>query len=786
MNALPVKDDAADHSFIDTLDAVMTVTPPRFSLDEAVEIASRCFAVEANSARSLGSERDQAFMLMDHRAQSIAVMKVSNRAESIDVLDMEAAAVLHASRVDPTLALLIPWIAPYATDDRPSSRRVAHHDSWVRMYDVADGMTRSESLSFSDEAIAAWGQTAAQLGRALRSFTHPAAVRVIPWDVQHTLASQPMTHFIADPAMRSTVAAVFDRFASSVAPRWGQLRAQLIHGDLHTGNALVDDDGFITGIVDFGDMTHSALVADLASALGTFQFGRTPDESFRVGRLLIDGYQLVTPLEPLELELLTDLMCARTAVGIAITSWREATGHDTATDGTHQWRVEAARWLDHVIGLGWDHASAQLSGALPRRTTNEWATRRNTLVGAALEPLSYDTPVHVASASGVWITTVSGERLLDAYNNVPCVGHSHPRVATAIGRQARVINTNMRYLHESTVELAERLVALSPPGLDSVLFVNSGSEANDLAWRLATNITGRTGALCTSFAYHGISDAIAPMSPEVIPSGRLPTHIETWHPTDTYRGLHGTGAQFDAALERLQDNDHHLAVAIVDGVLQSDGIYDLEPSLVQGWVDRTHAAGGLWIADEVQGGHGRTGDAMWSFERFGITPDFITLGKPMGNGFPVAAVITRREIAEAFRRDSIFFSTFGGNQVASMAALAVLDVLRDELVLERVQRTGLALRAAITEASRNDDRIGDVRGMGLANAIEIVVSRSNSQPDAGAASALKNALRNHGVLVGTTGPKQNILKVRPPLAFTTDHVTPFVDAWTKSLRDTSR
>jgi 4-aminobutyrate aminotransferase-like enzyme/Ser/Thr protein kinase RdoA (MazF antagonist) len=763
------------------IDQVMLTRPPTYSLTDAVVIAADTFGLTASSATSLGSERDQAFMLLDSTAEPIAVMKVSNSAESTAVLDMEAAAVLHAHRVDPTLPVVIPWTPPDATGDHPCDRRAPYSSSWVRMYDVAPGAARHDSRGFSTEAIAAWGETTARLARALRSFTDPSAVRVIPWDVHHTLASRALVAYIDDDEVRRAVDITFDRFESSVAPRWDQLRAQVIHGDLHTGNALVNNDNLISAIVDFGDMSYTALVADLASALGTFQFGRTAAESFRASRLVLDGYQRITPLEPLELELMTELVAARTAIGIAITAWREATGRDRITDATIAWRTEAGRWLDYVIDMGWPAAEALLSGAVAPRSTHDWTGRRDAVVGAALEPLSYDVPIHVASAAGVWITTVDGKRLLDAYNNVPCVGHSHPRVATAIGRQARVLNTNMRYLHESTVELAERLVALSPPGLDSVLFVNSGSEANDLAWRLATNITGHSGALCTSFAYHGISDAIAPLSPEVIPSGTLPSHIETWHPTDTYRDLHRDVTQFDTALKRLQANGHRPAITILDGVLQSDGIYDLDPALVQQWVARSREAGALWIADEVQGGHGRTGDAMWSFERFGITPDFITLGKPMGNGFPVAAVITRRDIAEAFRRDSIFFSTFGGNQVASMAALAVLDVLRDERVLPRVQATGTALRAALVEASANDDRIGDIRGIGLANAIEIVTSRAAKTPDADMTTHLKNRLRHHGVLVGSTGPHRNILKVRPPLAFTTKHIAPFIAAWTAAL-----
>ena len=202
---------------------------------------------------------------------------------------------------------------------------------------------------------------------------------------------------------------------------------------------------------------------------------------------------------------------------------------------------------------------------------------------------------------------------------------------------------------------------------------------------------------------------------------------------------------------------------------------------MQALVAMTHAAGGLWIADEVQGGHGRTGDAMWSFQRFGIEPDFVTLGKPMGNGHPVAAVITRRELAEQFAEQTVFFSTFGGNQVSVAAAHAVLDVLRDERVLPRVQVAGEALRSAVREATADDDRVGDVRGMGLANAIEIVTDRASTTPDAAMAAAVKDGLRQRGVLVGTTGPHRNILKVRPPLAFTDREVPVFVDALSATL-----
>jgi 4-aminobutyrate aminotransferase-like enzyme len=334
----------------------------------------------------------------------------------------------------------------------------------------------------------------------------------------------------------------------------------------------------------------------------------------------------------------------------------------------------------------------------------------------------------------------------------------------------------MRYLHEAAIELAERLVAMCPDGLDTVLFVNSGSEANDLAWRMATSYTGNGGGLCTAHAYHGITEASAALSPEGWRGGQRPAHVETWAPPDIYRAEdHGTDA-FVAALERLRARDLSLAATILDGALTSDGFQDPAPDFVADLVRLTHEAGGLWIADEVQGGHGRTGDAMWSFQRFGIVPDFVTLGKPMGNGHPVAAVITRRDIAQRFAADTVFFSTFGGNPVSAAAGLAVLDVLEDERVLPRVQRVGEALRSAIRDVATRHPAIGDVRGVGLAIGVEFVRDPATREPDPETTAAIREGMRDRGVLVGTTGPAANILKVRPPLAFTAAEIPVFIQA----------
>ncbi|HEX5188332.1 MAG TPA: aminotransferase class III-fold pyridoxal phosphate-dependent enzyme [Streptosporangiaceae bacterium] len=775
------------------IDPVLQGRAPAFSPRQACAIGRAAFGVDATGARSLGSERDQAFLLSGPAGG--AVLKVSNPAEDPAMLDMEAMAAMHAARCDPGLTVALPRrrARPAGDGGGLAGCRVRwQHDGtgyWVRAYDVLPGRARLDPLTLPDQALAAWGETTARLGLALRGFIHPRAIRRLPWDVQHAALVRPMTHAIAGKSARSAVVTVLDRFDTAVAPRWGLLRAQVIHSDLTADNVLASDDGLITGIVDFGDMTHTALAADLAAVLDSLCGGRDQAEMFRVARLVLDGYERLLPLEPVELELLGDLWAARAAVTVAIGSWRAAAGLEDP-GFAERFHDSALAMIDNLLTAGWAR-TARLLGAGSSRgehagrpaRVSALARRRDAVFGPAMEPLSYAEPIEMASASGVWMTGTDGRRYLDMYNNVVCVGHAHPRVTSAVGRQWRVLNTNLRYLHASAVELAERLVATCPPGLDTVLFVNSGSEANDLAWRLACWHTGNAGGLCTEFAYHGITAAMADFSPEVLPGARTPPHVQTWAPPDSYRGLRQETAGFEAALGRLDAGGFAPAATIFDGVLQSDGIFDPGAAYVRDLVRLTHAAGGLWIADEVQGGHGRTGEAMWSFQRFGIVPDVVTLGKPMGNGQPVGAVITRREVAERFARDTVFFSTFAGNQVSMAAAHAVLDVLDDERVLDRTRAAGTALRAAVRAATSESAAVGDVRGVGLANAIEIVTDQASKRPDQATATALKDALRRRGVLVGTTGRAGNVLKVRPPLAFTEELVPVFTAALTAALAD---
>jgi 4-aminobutyrate aminotransferase-like enzyme len=370
--------------------------------------------------------------------------------------------------------------------------------------------------------------------------------------------------------------------------------------------------------------------------------------------------------------------------------------------------------------------------------------------------------VHVVRAEGVWLVDADGRRLLDAYNNVPVVGHCHPRVTEAVVRQTRAVNTHARYLYEPLVELAERLAGSMPPGsgLDTVMLVNSGSEANDLAWRIATANTGRTGGIVTAHAYHGVSTAIADLSPEEWVGDLRPPTVRT---IDLRQPA-------DIEIARALDG-FELAATYLDAGLTSDGILTPPASELREVVRATHEAGGLFVADEVQVGHGRSGAHLWAFAHFGLAPDIVTLGKPMGNGYPVAAVIARHELVDAFAETTDFFSTFGGNPVAARAALAVLDVIEDEGLIEHAGHVGSRLTDELRRLEH--PAVAGVRGLGLLVGVELV------EPDL--ARRVVDRLRDNGILIGRTGPGETVLKIRPPLVFGSEHADLLVQNLEASL-----
>jgi 4-aminobutyrate aminotransferase-like enzyme len=404
--------------------------------------------------------------------------------------------------------------------------------------------------------------------------------------------------------------------------------------------------------------------------------------------------------------------------------------------------------------------------------------RRMATFGAA-SVLAYEKPIDMVRAEGVFMFDSTGKRYLDVYNNVPSVGHCHPRVVAAIAEQAATLNTHTRYLCEIVDRYAERLLAAFPAALSNVVFTCTGSESNDLALRLAKSLTGGDGFIVTATAYHGNTAATTDVSPSSFKTRSVPPYVRAIPAPDLYsEPVTDLGAHFAThvrnAIADLDRNGHRFAGLLVDSIFSSDGVHADPPGFLKAAVDAVHEAGGLFISDEVQPGFGRAG-TMWGFERHDVIPDIVTLGKPMGNGFPLGGVVTRPEILSHFCESTAYFNTFGGNPVAAAAGLAVLDVIADEGLIANAADTGDYLRRGLREMSNRYPAIGDVRGAGLFIGLEFSDPESRA-PDAAAAKYAINALKNRGVLIGAAGAFANTLKIRPPLCFSRENADTFLEA----------
>ena len=410
--------------------------------------------------------------------------------------------------------------------------------------------------------------------------------------------------------------------------------------------------------------------------------------------------------------------------------------------------------------------------------------RRIRALGPAYR-LFYETPVHLVRGQGVWLYDTDGNAYLDAYNNVASVGHCHPAVVAATARQSALFASHTRYLHDTVLDYAEALLATHAADLSNAMFTCTGSEANDLAFRIACAHTGGTGFIVTENAYHGVTAAIAGMSPSLGVGVDLGAHIRTIAAPDPLR-LQGDLApafatHVQAAIDDMQRHGIKPAGLIVDTIFSSDGIFADPPGFLAPAVAAIRAAGGVFIADEVQAGFGRTGDAMWGYQRHGLIPDIVTMGKPMGNGYPVAGLVVQPSVVAAFGAKSRYFNTFGGNAVAAATAMAVLRVVQDEGLQASAHDVGGYFVAGLRDLAKSHACIGQVRAAGLFIGVE-VIDGDPLTPDAAKTARIVNGMRQARVLISSSGPRSNVLKIRPPLVFNRANVDYFLEKFEAVLR----
>ena len=424
--------------------------------------------------------------------------------------------------------------------------------------------------------------------------------------------------------------------------------------------------------------------------------------------------------------------------------------------------------------------------------TESLTDRRARLLGPNMSTF-YDEPVHLVRGLGTKLWDADGREYLDCYNNVPHVGHCHPKVVEAICAQAGTLNTHTRYLHEGIVDYVEALTGMVGAPFDTALMTCTGSEANDVALRMAQALTGKTGVIATDHTYHGNTTAVHQLSRTNPPPGGYATNVGFVPAPDSYRPLggvagmahaHAFAAAVEAQIDALEATEHGFSTLILCPFFANEGF----PDLPHGWLDPTvevvRRAGGVIIADEVQPGFGRLGTHFWGFQKIGFTPDIITIGKPMANGHPVAAVIAPHETMYAFRSAFRYFNTFAGNPVSCAAAMATLKVVQEEGLMENARVVGDYARDGLRDLAGRHDCIGDVRGSGLFFGAEMVLDRATKAPATAFTKRVANGMRQRGVLLNFLGIHYNVLKMRPPMVFSKGDADRMLEALDAVLRDT--
>lgn len=748
---------------------------PRFEPAEALRLARDLYAIEGTPS-PLPSERDQNFALTTPSGQRY-VLKIANATERIELLEAQNAAMAHVAPLG-----ICPRVIP-ARDGRLIARAPSGH--LVRLLSWIPGVPLGALKQRPPALLEDVGRTLGRVGAALRQFDHPAIHREFHWDLGRAFdIIRQYAPMIDDAALRGRVLRISGYVQARDDSRLARLRRATVHGDANDYNVLVIEDGpsapHVSGIIDFGDMTHSYAVAEPAVAIAYAVLDHA--DPLGAATSIVRAFHASCPLDEDEIAVLWGLVQLRLCVSASLAAWqlRQRPGDEylSVSQGPIERTLPAlASMHPDAVEEAFRNACgffpAQSSTSVPRAETLVQRRRR---LGPNLR-LAYSDAVKITRGWMQYLFDESGAQYLDAYNNVPHVGHSHPRVVQAVTDQMRAVNTNTRYLHDAIWQYAERLCATLPDPLSVCFFVNSGSEANELALRLARAHTGARDVIVLDAAYHGNTTTLIEISPYKFngPGGAgAPEWVHVAPIPDDYRGAFrradpDAGRKYGEGVGELVDGvrqrERAIAAFIVETCPSVAGQILPPPGYLASAYKHVRAAGGLCVADEVQTAFGRMGTAFYAFESQGVVPDIVVLGKPIGNGYPLGAVITTREIAESFDNGMEYFSTFGGSTVSCAAGLAVLQTVKDEELQAHANRAGARMLTGLRELQARHALVGDVRGSGLFIGVELVLDRETRTPASHAATDVVNRMRQQRILLGTDGPDHNVLKIRPPMPF---------------------
>lgn len=667
-------------------------------------------------------------------------------------------------------------------------------ERYVVAFEFMPGKQPNEDESLI-EGFEILGATSARLHQQAKQWTLPEGFTRKKWNFDSAFGANLLWGDWRDaPGLNKEGQAVLEQLCEVLEAKlqhYGESpdRFGLVHADLRLANLLVDDKQL--SVIDFDDCGFSWFIYDFASAVSFLETSPLLPE---LERAWVSGYKSIAPLSAEDEAMISTFVMFRR---LLLTAWVAShpetetaaeAGFEQFTFGT----IELAKkylqqQAEERNGLTEKRILDMNAFEAHQGEHQQNVTRRLNNLGAA-SVLFYQDPIEMVSAKGAWMQAADGKRYLDFYNNVPCLGHCHPNVVEAVSKQIATLNVHTRYLVSVVDDYLESLKATLPDSITNIVMTCSGSEANDLAMRLAKPASGGEGFIVTEDAYHGNTSLVTEVSPSIIKQGKLPDHVVAIPaPSVEVYGNDieaGFAAKVTEAIELLRERGFSVAALLVDTIFSSDGIYTEPKGFLKKAVDIVHNAGGLFIADEVQPGFARMGENFWGFDFHGVVPDIVTMGKPMGNGFPMAAVATKSDYLDRFCADVGYFNTFGGNPVAAAAGQAVLDTIKQENLQENAREMGLYLKTQLNSIAKQSAFVTEVRGQGLFLGIDIGQRDKKHLPDPIKTKQVINDLKAAGVLIGAAGRFGATLKLRPLLTLTQSEADFFLDAFSQQVQYT--
>lgn len=609
-----------------------------------------------------------------------------------------------------------------------------------------------------------------ELNIQLKNYYNPNVIAINhEWDIQNLGLNKKYINDICSIKDRNIVLYFFMLFEREVVPEFKNIRRCIIHNDANEWNVLIKD-GVVSGIIDFGDISYTPLINEISTAITYACYDK--HNTLEPGISLLKEYNNKIPLSEKEVDLIYYLIAAKLCISVCKAAHAKKTNPNNkyaSISENNAWRM-----LYYLLSVSPIFATNKFRKAIGLKEnqykTEDAIVKRKKHISPVLS-LSYKEPIYMDRAVFQYMFDRNGSCFLDAYNNIPHVGHSHPVVVEAGQKQMEKLNTNTRYLYDQLAEYSEKLLEKFPNPLNKVFFVNSGSAASDLAIRMAKKHTGFEDLMVMEHGYHGNTQTGIDISDYKFSNpkgdGQKGFIFKTEIP-QVYNGRFELNDQL-AGEKYAKDaignlNKKQIAAFISEPIVGCGGQIPLAPGYLKHLYPFIRKNGGVCISDEVQTGFGRLGDFFWGFEAHDVVPDIVILGKPMGNGHPIGAVVTTNEISKSFESGVEFFSSFGGNPVSCAIGMSVLKVIEEEKLQENAKIVGDYYKKLLLVLKDKFDCIGDVRGSGLFLGIELI--DKENEANTFLAQHIKNELREHHILISTDGPYDSVLKSKPPLCFT--------------------